>query len=202
MLVEVGAERRGHFRLTSGLHSDFYMDKDQVSVHPRVMREMARELARRFRNSPAQVVVGPAYGAIVAAHVTAQELDFFRQDQEEEVLFAFGHKDESNKFVIRKSMRHVVAGRLCLAVEDILTTGTSAKQLIEATLEAGAAGVVGLGVICNRGGVTKEAVGLGADAQLEVLLQLDGIKTYSPVDCPMCQAGTPLDNNVGHGGKK
>jgi orotate phosphoribosyltransferase len=195
LMVRAGAEQRGHFVLTSGRHSGFYMDKDALSVHPQIMHLLCSELAERFEALPVEVVVGPAYGAIVAAHVVASEMSARRNY---EVRSVFGLKNEQEQFEIRKSMVRHVKGARCLIIEDILTTGGSARKIIQATLEAGAAEVVGLGAFCNRGGITREDLGL-PEGQFEALLTFEGIPTYIPGECPLCEQGVPISKEFGHG---
>lgn len=197
LLIEAGAVQQGHFRLTSGRHSDTYIDKDSVSASTRITELFCGALAGQFHDYSFEVVVGPAYGAIVAAHVVAQQINRGRNPMDH-VIPVFAVK-EDGKLRIRKSMARFVRDRRCLIVEDILTTGRSARETIAATISADAASIVGVGAFCNRGKVTKVDLGLPDEAGFSVLLELEGIQTFDPAECPMCQQQIEISREFGHG---
>lgn len=100
-------------------------------------------------------------------------------------------------FTIKRSYGENVRGKKVLVVEDILTTGGSAREAVNAVREAGGE-VVGVGVLVNRGGVT--AADLGVE-KLEALLNVK-MDAYEPANCPMCKDGVPFNQQFGHAGKK
>ncbi len=197
MLVRSGAEQHGHFRLTSGLHSDTYIDKDSVSAHTEIMSHLCFDIATRFGNLDIDTFVGPAYGAIVAAHVVAQHMNHIAGNDRVKAVFAV--KKDDGSFEIRRSMVRHVAGRNCAIIEDILSTGGSARKNVDATLAAGAKRIVGLAAFCNRGGVTRADLGLWEGAAFECLLVLEGVPKYTPEECPLCKKGVPISQEFGHG---
>lgn len=100
-----------------------------------------------------------------------------------------------NSFEIKRGYAELVSGKNVLVVEDVLTTGGSAKKVIEATRFAGG-NVIGLGVLCNRGGITPEDV--GNPPKLFSLLNLK-LDAWDEKDCPLCAENIPINIVVGKG---
>lgn len=98
-------------------------------------------------------------------------------------------------FVIKRGYDKLVAGKRVLVVEDILTTGGSARETVHAARRAGGK-VLAVAAMVNRGGVTHEA--LGGVKVLRVLLNV-AMKAYPPQECPLCASGVPINTDVGHG---
>ncbi|HEX5430053.1 MAG TPA: phosphoribosyltransferase family protein [Patescibacteria group bacterium] len=151
-------------------------------------------ISQRVRDLPIEVVVGPAYGAMIAAHLVASCLNGFGSCYPVAAVFAV---KSGAGFEIRPSMRKYVSGKWALVIEDVLTTGGSVKRTIEATIRAGAS-IIGVGAICNRGSIQPEDLGLPQGA-LRSLVDLSGLRAYTPAECPMCQAGIPISLELGHG---
>ena len=105
----------------------------------------------------------------------------------------YADKDGDN-FVIKRGYDKLIAGKNILVVEDVLTTGGSVRKVIEAVRALGG-NVIGLGVLCNRGGVTAQDV---ANALIFALVNVK-MDAWSPVDCPLCAQGVPINTNVGKG---
>jgi len=101
---------------------------------------------------------------------------------------------KSSGFGFNRGQVEFISGKRVLVVEDILTTGGSAKLVVEAVRKAGGE-VVGVAAICNRGKVTAEMVGVD---QLWSAVTVDMV-TYDPAECPMCSQGVPITTEVGHG---
>ena len=122
-----GALKRGHFVLSSGLHSDTYLDKSVVSTYPEPTEALCRALAAKVRADIPGVpefVVSPAMGAIVYGYETARHLGTpFVFAERVDGLFAF------RRFPIPEGAKVVV-------VEDIVSTGLSARECIEAAQNA------------------------------------------------------------------
>ncbi|MDO8667915.1 MAG: phosphoribosyltransferase family protein [bacterium] len=98
-------------------------------------------------------------------------------------------------FVIKRGYDKLVAGRKILVVEDVLTTGQSAKMVVEAVRALGG-NVVGLAALCNRGGITAEQVGNPPKFVSLVNVKLDA---FDEIGCPLCAAGVPINTEVGKG---
>jgi orotate phosphoribosyltransferase len=140
---EAGALLRGHFVLSSGLHSDTYLNKSIVSMYPdrteRLCRALAQQIGRRF-GERIDAVISPAMGAIIYGYETARHLG---------APFMFVERVEG-AFQLRRGFS-VKKGARVVVVEDIVSTGLSARECVEAVRAAGG-DVVGLGCLIDRSG--------------------------------------------------
>ncbi|MEL7491403.1 MAG: orotate phosphoribosyltransferase [Pseudomonadota bacterium] len=126
----VGALQKGHFVLSSGLHSDTYLNKSIVSMYPAVTEKLCRALAEKVTASLGETidyVVSPAMGAIIYGYETARHLN---------VPFMFVERVDG-VFQLRRGF-HIPDGAKVLVVEDIVSTGLSARECIEAISKVGA----------------------------------------------------------------
>ncbi len=169
-----GALLRGHFRLSSGLHSGVYLQSALILQYPEEARRLGADLADRLRHLAPQTVVAPALGGILVAHEVARALGvrgLFTEREEGRMTLRRG-------FVLGERER-------CLVVEDVVTTGGSTREVI-ACVEAAGARVVGVGALVDRSGGQARF-----DQPFEALLRLS-VPTYQPEDCPMCREGRPV----------
>ena len=168
-LVESGALMEGHFRLTSGRHSARYIEKFRLLEQPRLTSRLCREIARRFSGEDIECVVGPVTGGIILAFETARHLG---------VRAVYAERGEGGAgFAFRRGFQ-LRAGERVLVVEDIVTTGGSVLQVLEAVREAGGE-PVGVGILVDRsGGGTRFPV-----PRVESLLSLS-IESYAPGEVP------------------
>lgn len=194
-LVEsAGVWRKGHFVLTSGLHSDQYFNKDDIYPHVRLTTTLGAIIAKRFDGLGVETVVGPALGGITLAQRVASAL--CHDHWVPEVLAIYAEKIPGGGFTLGRDYAKHVTGKVVLCVEDVLTTGNSASQVIELVRAVGGQ-VAGLGAICNRGQVRARDFGLEL-SQFKCLLELD-LPTWPEADCPLCKAGAPINTEVGKG---
>lgn len=136
---EAGALMRGHFILSSGLHSDTYLNKSIVSMYPERTERLCRALADKARSAgPFDFVISPAMGAIIYGYETARWLG---------APFMFLERVDS-VFQLRRGFRLPQAAK-ALVVEDIVSTGLSAREAIEAVRKAGGE-VVALACLIDR----------------------------------------------------
>jgi len=163
----------GHFILSSGLHSDRYIQCALVLQHPRVAEQLGSELAARLRHLGASVVAAPALGGILVAHEVARTLG---------VRAIFTERQEG-AMTLRRGFS-LAAGEPTLVVEDVLTTGLSTRETIQCVEQAGGK-VVGAGALIDRSGGT---VDLGLPRAALLTLQ---IQNYDPAECPLCKSGSP-----------
>lgn len=169
-----GALLDGHFKLSSGLHSDRYLQSALVLQHPDCAERMGRALAARVEHLQATVVLSPALGGIVIGQEVGRALQvrsIFAERQEGTLTLRRG-------FTLSPSDRVVV-------VEDVITTGLSTRETIEAAQAAGAQ-VLGAAAIVDRG---ADAARLNVPLQALVRMQ---VPAYAPDACPMCAAGQPV----------
>lgn len=193
MLREVNAIITGsHIVYTSGKHGSAYVNKDAVYPYTDKVSELCKEIAKFFANEEVEVVVGPEKGAIILSQYVARYLSCMTGC---EVLAVYAEKTEGGGFIIKRGYDKLIAGRNVLVVEDILTTGGSAKKVIEATRALGG-NVVGLGVICNRGGIRPEDVGGVPGLFALVNIELDA---WDEATCPLCEQNVPVNTDVGKG---
>ncbi len=169
------AIQKGHFKLTSGVHSDTYIQCAQVMQHPEFMHNLCSELGKKFRGDDIDVIVGPAIGGIIMAHVMARVLGPW--------VRAIFTERENEKMTLRRSFE-IKEGEKVLVVEDVTTTGSSVREVID-IVKSRQGKVVGVGVLIDRSG---GKVNFGV--KTEKLLTID-IKTYLPEKCPLCKKGIP-----------
>lgn len=171
---ETGAVLEGHFLLTSGLHSPVYWEKFRVLQYPQYTEKLCRLIAKHFRKQNIQVVAGPTTGGIIIAFEVARQLG---------VRGIFAEKEGAER-VFRRGF-NITLGERVLVVDDILTTGSSVKEVMAAVTKLGGV-IVGVGVLVDR---TPEKVDLGVP--FFSCLKTATV-TYSPEQCPLCAAGIPL----------
>ncbi|OGG92340.1 hypothetical protein A3H16_01330 [Candidatus Kaiserbacteria bacterium RIFCSPLOWO2_12_FULL_53_8] len=192
LLQRVGAFRTGHFVFTSGQHSDTYINKDMIFVHPRDTSLLCKGFAEAFKDANIEAVIAPAVGAIILSQWTAYHLG---EMTGRDVYGLYADKDGEGGLVIRRGYDKIIAGKRTLAVEDLLTTGGSLKKVVEAARAAGA-NVVGAMAIGNRGGVTREAV--GNPERFESLVDVH-LEQWPEEECELCKKGIPVNPDIGHG---
>jgi orotate phosphoribosyltransferase len=175
---DVQALLSGHFLLSSGNHSNRYLQCALVTQHPKVAAQLSAALAQPFLNQDVDVVLGPAVGGIVIAQEVAQALS---RGGNEEVRALFCERVDG-KMALRRGFS-LQPGERVLAVEDVITTGGSVKEAIALAKEAGAQ-VIGVGSFIDRSASTPD---LGAP--LTALLKIQA-EIWPPEKCPLCQEGS------------
>lgn len=171
IFATTGALLEGHFLLSSGRHSNRYIQCASVLQYPCYTEELAEELASRFRNDNVEVVIGPAMGGIIVAYEVARKLG---------VKGMFCER-ENGKMKLRRGFT-VVPGQRVLVVEDVITTGGSVREVIQVVREEGGA-VIGVAALVDRSG-GKVDFGVRTESVLVV-----DIETFEPDNCPLCKAG-------------
>jgi orotate phosphoribosyltransferase len=167
-----GGLLRGHFRLTSGLHSDLYLQSALVLQHPGDAAVLGEALAAPFRDAGVQAVLAPAIGGILVAHEVARALGT-------RALFT---ERENGAMRLRRGFT-LAAGERCLVVEDVITTGGSTREVVQCVEELGGV-VVGVGSLIDRSG------GAAAFPVKRVALATVTARTYPPEACPLCASGS------------
>ncbi|HEY5340653.1 MAG TPA: orotate phosphoribosyltransferase, partial [Candidatus Aquilonibacter sp.] len=134
-LRERGALLRGHFRLSSGRHSDRFIQKFRILESPPLVEAVAKEIARAFVDAKPTIVVSAAVGGIVLGYEVARQLGT-------DAIFV---EKENGAATLRRSFNLSPDDR-ALVVEDVVTTGLSVREVIEVVRGYGAQ-VAGVGVI-------------------------------------------------------
>ena len=176
MFRESRALLRGHFELSSGLHSGHYFQCAQVMQFPQKAGIIGKEMARRFKSSRPTVVVGPAAGGIIIAYETARQLGvraLYTERVDAEMQLRRG-------FTVGKHDR-------VLITEDAITTGESARK-VASLVESFGAKVVGIGCIVDRSSGKQT---LFPRRKFQRLFAL-AFETFPPHDCPLCSEGLPV----------
>jgi len=168
-----GALLEGHFILSSGLHSDRYIQCALVLQHPRVAEQLCSALAAKLRHLGATVVAAPALGGVIVSHEVARALG----------LRALFTERQEGVMLLRRGFS-LAPGEPTLVVEDVITTGGSTRETMAAVEQAGGK-VVGVGALIDRSGGT---VDLGVPKTALVTL---AVQNYNPLDCPLCTSGLP-----------
>src|SRR3990167_9387205 len=198
VLGKVGAVIHGHFVYRSGKHGPEYVNKDAVYPHTAETSRLCRAIAELFASDNVQVVIAPAIGGVILSQWTAHHLSKMNGH---EVFGVYAEKSEDRRrddFIIKRGYDKLIAGKIVLVVEDVLTTGGSAKKVVEATRAIGGY-VVGLGVLCNRGGITPQEV-----ADVPTLTALVNVKldAWDEDECTRtgpCSRGVSINTDVGKG---
>ena len=179
LFEELDVLRRGHFKLSSGKHSDTYLQCALALQQPRIALQLGAALAARLDDVAADLVVSPALGGVLAGFCVAAALD---------VPFLFTERTADRTMTLRRG-QSLTPDRRVIVVEDVITTGGSAMEVVALCEEAGAK-VVALASLVDRSAGLAEAANLPLDpvALLRVTAQ-----TWEPADCPPCAAGTALD---------
>ena len=169
-----GALLKGHFRLASGLHSPVYWEKFRVLQFPNYTEQLCRMIADHFRHQNVQVVAGPTTGGIILAFEVARQLGvrgIFAEKEGEERSFRRGFT--------------VDPGERVLIVDDILTTGSSIREVIAAVRKLDG-NIIGIGVLVDR---SEQAPDFGFPL---FSCHRSATVTYRPEECPLCAARVPL----------
>jgi len=187
ILREAGAYLEGHFKYTSGRHGSVYFEKIRIAQRPDLVDETGRMMAILFDDlrDAIDVVVSPAFGAIVFGFSTARHLAR---------PFAFLQRDGDGRMTARPGFTVLAPGTRALLIEDVATTGGSLLESIEALREKG---------------VSVEAAGLLVDrtgGRLELPVQCRSLPSveagsWPSESCPLCASGVPL-STPGSSGRK
>jgi orotate phosphoribosyltransferase len=178
LLREVGALKDGHFVLSSGRHSDRYVEKFDLLRHPEATERACAALIERIpATSEIDVVAGPTTGGILLAFEVARQL---------KLPAAYAERSEGGSLA-REFRRGTSfpSGARVLVVDDILTTGGSVRETL-AALETHDVRPVAVAVLVDRSGGK-----VGFDVPLMSLSQMT-IETWAPEDCPLCCDGLPI----------
>lgn len=172
ILKEAGVLLEGHFLLTSGRHSNRYLQCAKIFRNTKYSEELCAELANKYKNDNIEVVIGPAMGAVQMAYEVSRSIkceNFFTE------------RDADGKMVLRRGFE-VHKGMRVLVVEDVVTTGGSVREVID-LVKAADGIVVGVGSIVDRtGGKIDFGVPFKAVYSADV-------QSWEPNDCPLCKEG-------------
>jgi orotate phosphoribosyltransferase len=176
-LTACGAHQRGHFLLSSGLHSGDYLQCALYLAQPRRAAragELLAELVRAAGLAP-ELVVAPAMGGLIIGHETARALD---------LPFLFSER-EGGVMTLRRGFALAPRQRV-LVVEDVVTTGRSTREVFAIVAQAGAE-VIGVGSLVNRSGLDTPFAPLPSRHLLAA-----AFPTWPAGECPLCRDAVPI----------
>jgi orotate phosphoribosyltransferase len=174
---ETNALLKGHFRLSSGRHSDRYLQCALVMQYPWHGAKLCAALAEIVKPLNPQAVVSPALGGLIVGQELARAMGV-------RAIFTERAKD-NDEMQLRRGFS-VAKGERIFAVEDVITTGKSVKESI-AVMRALWADVVGVGALIDRGGGSQGVF----DVPLKALTTLT-VESWEEKDCPLCKRGEPI----------
>ncbi len=172
---ETNVLQEGHFKLSSGLHSDRYLQCAQVLQHPVEAQKLAKALADKFEEE-IDVVVGPALGGVTLSYAVGLAL-------ETRTIFT---ERKNGEMTLRRGFQ-LNPGEKVLIVDDVLTTGGSVQEVIDVISEFDIE-IAGIATLVDRSGN-----GVDFPYPIKSLLEVD-VKTYQPEEeCPLCQKDIGID---------
>ena len=174
VLKEAGVLLEGHFLLTSGRHSNKYLQCAKIFKNAKYSEELCGALAEKFADDGIDVVVGPAMGAVIMAYEVSRHLN---------VPNIFTER-EDGVMTLRRNFE-IEKGQKVLVVEDVITTGGSVKEVIEIVKEKGGI-VAGVGCVVDRTGGKMDF-----GTKFESVISME-VQSYEPDECPICKTGAPL----------
>ncbi len=174
LLEEANVLQTGHFRLTSGRHSDKYMQCARVFEYGKYSEAICGDIADAYKDKNVELVIGPAVGGIIISYEVARQLGVRN-------IFA---ERENGVMTLRRGFT-IEPGTRVLVVEDTITTGGSVKEVIALVKEKGGE-VIGVGSVVDRSNGTVDfGVPLHAAVSMEVV-------SFEEADCPLCKQGLPI----------
>lgn len=193
ILKNVGAITvNSHVVLTTGRHSDGYINLDKLMPHTEDASEMGKLFAEKYQNMGIDVVAGPAVGGIILSQWVAYHLSKLKN---KEILSVFAEKDNQKNQILDRGFDKLVKGKKVLVVEDFTTTGGSVKKVVDEVKRNGGK-VIATCVILNRepDKVNSDSIGAPFDS-LDVFI----VQSWGEEECPMCEKKVPINTEVGHG---
>jgi orotate phosphoribosyltransferase len=175
LLREAGAVLEGHFQLASGRHSGLYIEKFRLLERPPQTEALCRMIADWARGLSPDLVAGPTTGGIIVSYETARQLG---------LRSIFAERDEAGGRSFQRGFT-IAPGERVLVVDDVLTTGGSIRDVLDAVRACGGE-PVGVGVLIDRSGGQADF-----GVPLFGCLALD-LPTWSVEECPLCRHGPPL----------
>jgi len=183
LLKETGAFLEGHFLLTSGRHSDVYIEKFRILENPRTLNDVCREMAEIVKNDNVDLVLGAAIGGILISGGVGRHLDMKH-------IFC---ERVNGKMELRRGFS-ITKGHRIVIVEDIVTTGGSVMELIELAEEQGAEILHVVNLVDRSSGDID--FGVPSTAILTI-----PSKSWGADNCPLCKQGMAITQR-GRTGKK
>lgn len=175
LLNKTGALLQGHYRLSSGLHSQNYVQCAILLQHPRNAKAIGEALASKVRPLRPHKIVAPALGGLIIGYTVSEALG---------ISMVFTERKDG-AMMLRRGFK-IAQGERVVIVEDVVTTGKSTRETAAVVAEHGGL-VFGFASILNRSGNNNPF-----DAPYESLMSL-ALQAWSETECPLCAQGMQLD---------
>ena len=172
ILIKCGVLLEGHFLLTSGKHSNRYLQCARLFQYPEYSELISIELSDKMKKFNADIVIGPAIGGIILAYEVARQLEI-------KALFA---ERENGVMALRRGFS-IDEGSRVIVVEDVVTTGGSVKEVIKLVEDLGA-NVVAVGSVIDRSGGKADF-----NRPFDSVLRIE-VETFDTENCPWCKQGS------------
>ncbi|AEX84816.1 orotate phosphoribosyltransferase [Marinitoga sp. 1135] len=173
ILKKTNAILNGHFLLSSGLHSDTYIQCAQALKYPEYAEMLGKALSEKFNEKP-DYVVSPALGGLIIGYEVARGL---------KTPFLFTERNKEGVMELRRNF-FIEENAKVIIIEDVITTGKSTLEVVKA-LEKYKPQIIGIGCIVNRS--KKKDLN---NIKIQSLVEIDA-KTYEPDNCPLCKENIP-----------
>lgn len=164
---------QGHFRLSSGLHSQTYLQLARLLMDPVLGEELGLLLGEHFCQDDIDVVIGPAFGGIIIGYMVGMAL---------QRPAIFSERERDGRMTLRRGFS-IETGSRILITEDVITTGGSVKEVVQLIEERGGR-VMGIGAIVDR---SLERLPFPVTS----LLQFP-VENFQEEECPLCREGIPV----------
>ena len=174
LLKDTKAILNGHFKLSSGLHSDTYIQCAQVLKFPEYAELLGKSLSEKFAETP-DYIVSPALGGLIIGHEVARAFN---------IPFLFTERNKEGQMELRRNF-YIEENKKIIIIEDVITTGKSTLEVYE-TLKEFNSQIIGFGCIVNRSKKKKLN-----NLPIKSLLEIEA-KTYEPDNCPLCKENIPI----------
>lgn len=184
-----------HIILTSGKHTDSYLNKDTIYPHTQEISRICQEIAGQLKDKNIEVVAAPALGGIILSQWTAYHLSLITR---REVLGVYTEKTSDRDQIFTRGYDKLVKGKRVLVVEDVTTTGGSVRKVINSVKNAGGK-IAGVCVLVNRDPDNINAKTFDAPFYSLAFVKM---QTWDETDCPLCKRGIPVNTTVGKGKEK
>jgi orotate phosphoribosyltransferase len=182
----------GHFLYTSGKHGEVYINKDAIYIKPKVISELCLNISKMINDTDFEVICAPTIGGVIMSQWIAYHSSNLKNS---EILSVFSEEVEGKR-VLKRGYDKIVDNKKVIVVDDILTTGSSIKKVID-TVRSCNGIVMGSACLVNRGSVTSDDIG---SPFLKNLLSID-FKSFDPEACPLCKRHVPINKELGKGKK-
>ena len=166
--------QKGHFLLTSGRHSDTYMQCARLFEYPDYSQMIAKDIAEAFKDDNIDVVIGPAMGGIILSYEVSRNLG---------VRNVFAERVDGS-MTLRRGFE-ILPEHKVLVVEDVVTTGGSVVEVISLVKDIGAK-IAGVGLVVDR---SNGKVDFGCK---KYAVYTTEVISYEAKDCPICKTDIPL----------